>query len=154
MARQKIVPGGEIEVASPAELAELLREYARSGHHAFGSGSIERKRENWPTMGGQREIRVTMARGNYNLTVAAATYTDLVAANDGRGGLNVQNTGSNPCYVFLTTARFAQDQNGVVAAGYLAPSGGAWDGRFGDAEWVGDVSVYSTLGTTLCWGEV
>lgn len=157
MSRQRVVAGGHIDTVTPDEMAALLQEFARSGSHAFGSGQVERKRENWPTLGGVRDIRAIgpVPHGAVAQAIAAGAYVDIIPANDGRGGLNVQNVGAaNPAYVFLTTAAQARDLNGAVAGYFLAPNGGAWDGRYSGSRWVGDVCVWSLAGTNIAWGEI
>jgi hypothetical protein len=153
MSQQRIVPGGNIETVTPGELSKLLADFNRAGHVAWGSGSIEKKMENWPVMGHHRQIRVNTAKGNNNLPVPANVYTDLFPLNLGRGGLSIINIGANPCFIFLATATDAQELNGAVASGYIA-SDGSWDGRIGHAQWCGAVSVLSVLGTTLVVAEL
>lgn len=154
MSEQKVKPGGTIRTATVEEIAELLQEFGQATHIAFGADRIERTLENWPVIGQQRKVRVGAMHGTNNFVVAAATYTDLTDANHGRGGLSIINIGANPCFVFLSKAQDAQAAAGAVASGYLAANGGAWDGKLGDAEWVGPVSVLSASGTTLVWAEV
>lgn len=152
--KQKIVHGAVLDVATYNELAELLQKFGESGHVAFGSDSIERELENWPVIGGRRQIRVAKTRGDNGFVVPVNQYTDLLDQDAGRGGLSIVNIGANPCFVFLTDAQTARDQQGHVASGYLAANGGAWDGKIGNAEWVGKVSVLSVLGTTLVFATV
>ncbi|MDE2101939.1 MAG: hypothetical protein KGL39_32130 [Patescibacteria group bacterium] len=152
--RQKVHAGGTLEVATPDEIAKLLREFAKSGHHAFGSAKIEKELENWPVMGHQRQIRVPMTHGTNNFLLPANAYTDVFEPNAGRGGLSMINIGANPAFVFLTSADEARQMNGYVASGWLAANGGAWDGRIGDGQWVGEVSALSVLGTTLVLAEI
>ena len=153
MSKQRVTPGGTIETVTPGELATIIQGLSRAGHVAWGSGSIEKKMENWPVMGHERQIRVNTAKGTDNLVIAANVYTDIFPLNLGRGGLSIINIGANPCFIFLATASDAQQSNGAVASGYVATNGD-WDGRIGRAEWCGAVSVLSVLGTTLVVAEL
>lgn len=151
--KQLIKHGATIETATISEIADLLRESSTSEHVAFGGDSIERTVENWPVVGHERKVRATRTQGDDNLVIAAATYTDVLDQDMGRGGLSMMNIGANPCFVYLAAARDAKDRSGKVAAGYLAP-GASWDGRISDQMWVGPVSVRSVLGTTLVLGAI
>ena len=151
--KQRVQAGGTLDIATKEEIAELLRDFGKSGHVAFGNDRIERIQENWPVMGHRRQIRVKSTHGSNNVVIAANAYTDIFPANHGRGGLSIINIGANPCFVFLGTAEEAQEQNGAIASGYIAANGD-WDGKIGNAEWVGPVSVLSVLGTTLVTAEV
>lgn len=152
--RQKLILGKEIDAATKEEVAELLRDFARSGHVAFGGERIEKTLENWPVMGHKRQVRVSNLNGGNNIIIPDSVYTDVLQANNGRGGLSLINIGDNPCSVFLTPATIAEDLDGAVAAGWLFASNGEWDGRIGRAEWTGPVSVFCNGGTTLVVAEV
>lgn len=150
---QKIRPGGTIETVTREEIAELLQEFSSSQRVAFGGDSIERTIRDWPVKGHERVIRADSTRGDSNLVIAAAMYVDIVDQNAGRGGLSLINIGANPSFVYMVNAKTAQEQNGKVATGYLAP-GASWDGKISDELWVGPVSVQSPLGTTLVWAVI
>lgn len=149
-----MIAGGQIETVTPDELDKALTEYGKASHIGYGADSVERVVRNWPVQHHERKIRVRNSHGTNNFAAIAATYLDLFPPNHGRGGLSVINIGANPCYVFLTTAAEAKDAQGAVASGYLFANNGTWDGKFGNGEWVGPVSVYSALGTTLVIGEI
>lgn len=151
--KQRVHAGGTIDTVTTDELATLLQEFGRSGHIAFGSGSIEKELDNWPVMGGRRQIRVVMAHGTNNFIVAANAFTDIVPANNGRGGINIVNKGANEVDIFLATAVQAKDQAGAIACISLA-AGASWDGRISGSKWVGDVSCLSVVGTTLAIAEI
>lgn len=154
MSRQRVVAGGQLEVVTPGELAEILQAWSRSSHIGFGNGKIEKTLRNWPVVGHERIIRIRNQHGNPNLVIPASPNpVDIFPSNDGRGGLSIVNIGANPAIVFLDTAAEAAQNESNIACGYLFANNGTWDGKFGNAEWLGPVSVLSALGTTLVTGE-
>ena len=151
--RQRVNPGDHIEAVTPIEFAKLLTKYAESGHVAFSSEPIEHDIGNWPTVGSERKLKTGRTRGDSDTTMPANVYSDLVDADRGRGGLTVTNLGASSVLLFLATAAIAQERGGKVASIYLT-TGKSWDGKVGDALWVGPVSVLGTSPVTLAWEAI
>lgn len=134
------------------EIVKAIRANATGVDIAFGGGSQEQRLENYPVAGRTRVVTKGHGRGQRQLAIAAAAWTDLVPKNAGRGGLSLINIGANPCWVFLATAGAAQ--NDGVFSGYLFADGGEFDGKITHELWCGPISLYSPLGTTIVWGEL
>lgn len=142
--------------SSPAELinhafwllgriVDQLETNSTSTDLAFGAAGMEEVIENWPTSGQRRRVVVSKQQGQL-ANIPATTYTDLLDADPGRGGLSIVNSGANGTYLYLARAGDAQQGGaGVLYIGAL----GTWDGRISGRLWAGAVSAYSPTGTTL-----
>ena len=119
-------------------------------HLAFGAGAMERVLENWPIQGeARRVVGGKPAGGLYAVGAytAGSRATDVLDYDAGRGGLSVINTGTVPCYVFLTAAGDAA--TGGAPTLYLAANGsGTWDGKVSEQLWCGPISAGGIGGAT------
>jgi len=160
MAKQRIVPGGEIEAVTLQELAEILGQ--RTPNITLGLGGtpdVERMNEDSPMKGTIRQI-TSFNRGNGgdDFVVPPAAFTALCDHDAARVCGTIQNIGANPVYTYLCplsrltgSGLSFGDVTGIMV-GYLAANGGAWDFKLTNDVWCGPVSLYSTLGSTLVWG--
>lgn len=160
MARQRVHPGGELDIPTPEELAEVFaKPYERVIVSLGAASGIEEVHNDVPAKG-IRTIATSFARGggSDNYPVVANTFQELCPRRIGRLAGTIQNIGTNPCLAYLGTV----DQvkrigpqgaiNGIIV-GFIAANGGAFDFKLTNDCWGGPVTVWSALGTTLVWGE-
>lgn len=88
--------------------------------------------------------RLIVQRAATQLSVEASTTLQLaLPSNVKRLGLTIVNRGTVGATVCLS------DNSGAAGQGiWLAPNGGAWDGRLGNMLWCGNISLIADSGTT------
>lgn len=130
-----------------AILAELRGELLEVGvSDAYGR---ELTLDQFPVPGRKRVLAYRTGNGFAALPVPTAGVLALMA-NEARLGLQLVNTGANPITLYL-----ADQARAGVPVVWLASSGGAWDGRFGNIGWAGNVfAVAQTGASTLAGGEL
>ena len=119
-------------------------------HLAYGAAGMEKVLPNWPIAGESRRILPARTAGGLYQVVqqgSGSGASDLFDSDYGRGGLQIINTGSVPCYVYL--AKGGDARNGGAPTLYLAANGsGTWDGKISNELWCGPVSAEGIGGTT------
>lgn len=160
MARQRVHPGGELDIPTPEELAEVFsKPYERVILSLGASNAVEEVHDDVPARG-IRSIATAYQRGggSDNFVVPVATFTKLCDPRPGRLAGTIQNVGVNPCFIYLAPLVEVQrigaqgSINGFIV-GYVGANGGSFDFKLTNDCWGGPVTVYSQLGTTLVWGE-
>lgn len=160
MAKQRVHPGGELDIPTPEELAEVFRTpYERVIISLGAANAVEEIHDDIPAKG-IRSIATAFQRGagSDNFVVAANVFTELCPRRAGRLAGTIQNIGANPCLAYLAPLNEVKRQgpqgtiNGFIV-GYIAPGGGSFDFKLTNDCWGGPVTVWSLLGTTLVWGE-
>jgi len=105
--------------------------------------------KDFPAPGITRRILQRTGLGWNNLSVPT-TGIQLLVANDSRVGCTVINSGTNAIILYLSD----QQRPGIPTV-WLAASGGAWDGRFANNAWCGNVfAVAQTGASSVCGGEL
>ena len=105
--------------------------------------------EHWPAVGSKRTV-VERTGNGYDGLAVSTTGVLLVPANEARIGSTWINSGANPIIIYL--ASYAK--KGAPAV-WLAANGGAWDGRFGNLPWCGNLfAVAQTTASTIVGGEL
>lgn len=158
MAKQRIVPGGEIDAVTLEELAEIIGR--RSPNIVLGLGGtpdVERMNEDSPMKGTIRQVTsYNRGNGGDNFILPAAAFTQLCDSDGARVCGTIQNIGANPVYTYLCPPSRLRALNfgavNGIMVGYLAANGGEWDFKLTNDVWCGPVTLYSTLGSTLVWG--
>ena len=107
--------------------------------------------DQFPAPGSKRLLVNRTGNGYASLAVPAPPAGVLaLGANEARLGLTLINTGAVPVGLYLSD----QPRNGVPVI-WLAAAGGAWDGRFGNLTWSGNVYAVGLGGaSTLSGGEL
>ncbi len=158
--RQRIIPGQEINAATPEELAEIFLRPRQHVMLGMGGGVIEEYMDDMPMKGTRRQVTsYSRGTGADNFIVPANVVTDLCPHSPRRLAGTITNSGSNPATVYLAYAARVNAQGtpgamagGGIICGYLFASG-TFDFKLTNDVWCGPVSVWSLLGTTLVWGE-
>lgn len=154
MARQRIAHGAEIDVVTPEELAIAMARRRGRVRLALGGDKQERLNEDFPVVGFDTIVTSwNRGTGGDNFTVPANEVVALCKHNPRRIAGSVQNIGANPVYVYLGVVTDVIPGNTTsMICGYMA-SGGEFNFKLTDDVWAGPVSVWSSLGSTLVWGE-
>lgn len=161
MAKQRITPGGTIDVPTEQEMARMFAPAEPKIVIGMGGSQQEKLVDDIP-MRGVRRLLTSFNRGDGsdNFIVPAAQIVDLCDFNGARIAGTILNIGANPVYVYLSTSQQVSTQgnpgggmtgSGIIC-GYLFANGGNWDFELSRDVWCGPVSAYSTLGSTLVWG--
>lgn len=134
-----------------AGIAELVHDSnTQRAHLAFGGGPMERVLQNWPIQGEDRRIVGGRPAGglySVNAWTQGNPASPVLDYDEGRGGLQIINTGANPCYLFLVAGGDAA--TGGAPTMYLASGGaGSWNGKMTDELWCGPVSAGGVGGPT------
>jgi hypothetical protein len=138
---------GEIEAILKALLAETRSEIVNLG--VSDAQGRELTLEHWPAVGSKRVLANRTGNGTDGLAVPT-TGVLFLTPNEARLGLEVVNSGTNPIIVYLSD----QQRKGVPCV-WLAASGGAWDGMFGNLPWCGNVFlVAQTAASSIVGGEL
>lgn len=105
--------------------------------------------EKFPVTGRKRVLAYRTGNGYDGLTIPT-TGVLVVPANEGRLGSQWVNAGANPIILYLS-----DQKRGGVPAVWLNANGGAWDGRFANLAWAGNIfAVAQTAASTLVGGEL
>lgn len=105
--------------------------------------------DDWPVAGAKRVLVPRVGNG-YDAFPAPTGGALLFGANAARLGMSVVNAGTPAVILYLAVGKLP----GVPAI-WLGGSGGAWDGRLGNALWAGNVFAVGQSSTgTLVAGEV
>jgi hypothetical protein len=105
--------------------------------------------EQFPVAGNKRVLVYRTGNGTDGLAVPS-TGVLAFPANEARLGMSIVNSGSSPVILYLSD----QARRGVPCV-WLAASGGAWDGRYGNLDWAGNVFAVGQGGSsTLVGGEL
>lgn len=160
MAKQRITPGGTLDVPTEEELARMFSMPKPNVIVGMGGSTDERIVDDIPMRGTRRQL-TSHNRGNGadGLVLQPATLTDVCELNPSRIAGTLTNIGANPVYVYLGKASRVLAQGnpggnvagGGVICGYLFPNS-AWDFKLTNDVWCGPVSAFSVLGSTLVWG--
>jgi hypothetical protein len=104
--------------------------------------------DQFPVAGSRRALSYRTGNGSDAYAVPT-TGVVLTPANEARLGCQFVNSGANAVILYLSD----QQRKGVPCV-WLAAGGGAWDGRFGNLLWAGNVFAVAQTGpTTLVGGE-
>jgi hypothetical protein len=106
--------------------------------------------EQFPVAGSKRVVARRTGGGFDSLPVPTAPGVLVLAGNTARLGCQLVNSGTSPVILYLSDML----RPGVPAI-WLGPSGGSWDGRFGNMVWCGNVfAVAQGAATVLVGGEL
>lgn|SRR6185312_6341508 len=138
---------GQIRALLQALVAESRAEILEVG--VSDAAGRELVLDQFPVTGAKRVLAYRTGNGSDDYAVPT-TGVLLLPANEARLGCQFVNIGANAVILYLADQR----KSGVPAV-WLAASGGAWDGRFGNLLWSGNVfAVAQTGATTLVGGEL
>lgn len=135
---------GEIEALLRALLTEARSELPNIG--VSDAQGQELTLDHWPAVGSKRVLVRRTGNGTDGLAVPT-TGVLFLTANEARVGLEVVNSGANAVIVYLSD----QARKGVPCV-WLAASGGAWDGMFGNVPWCGNVFLVAVTGASSIVG--
>lgn len=160
MAKQKIMPGGSLDIPTEEEIARMFAPARPRVVLGMGGATQEKIVDDIPMRGTRRQLTShNRGDGGDNFVVPAAAVVDLTDLTESRIAGTVINIGTNPCTIYLAKASrvIAQGNPGTMAGGgiicgYMFGTGGEWDFKLSNDVWCGPVSVWSLLGTTLVWG--
>lgn len=159
MAKQRIVHGGTLNVATPEEVAAIVNEPRdvgdrgrESGYSALYDvvmGDFDHPEPVLLVSPPARRLRITRHGGGGDTLVATTTISQALAYNEGRMGLIMVNYGTNNMFVYLCQL----EQLGgpgpfTVPTLWLKAGGGSWDGEFAEGLWGGSVCVKADAATT------
>lgn len=152
--KQIVKPGGTIDAVTQEELTIALAEKRANVVLGLGGGMTERLDDDSPMRGTVRQITsFRRGGGSDNFVCPANQVVSLCKQNPRRICGNLQNIGANPVFVYCALVTdIVQGNASVLVAGYLVQYG-SWDFKLTNDAWCGPVSLFSTLGTTVVWGE-
>lgn len=106
--------------------------------------------DQFPVPGAKRVIVGRTGNGFDSLAVPTTGVLAL-PPNEGRLGMRLVNSGATNAIILY----LADQKRAGIPAVWLAPAGGAWDGRLGNVLWAGNVFAVAQLGASaLTGGEV
>jgi hypothetical protein len=158
VARQRIMPGQEIDVVTPEELAEYATSRDPNIVLGLGGNQMEEEILDSPMRGTIRQLTSwRRGTGADNLIIPAAQFVTLCGHNPHRVAGSLINALANPVYVYLAALQDVQAMGfGAVSGvftGVLATQWSNFDFKLTNDVWCGPVQLYSPLGTTVVWGE-
>jgi hypothetical protein len=156
------LPVGVLAEMVTSEIRQLLRELTKNtditavSDVLIGATNQPHATQSVPDIPIPGAHRVILADRRQGGSYAAAAATPLAVAgqSNGRSGLSVQNTGANPMTVYLGTVAEVNSAPGSLPQFVLAAGSPPWNGLLTKVLWLGDVTVLSTLGTTIAVAAV